>query len=57
MRTIIVGNGGAAVESARALRNGGNTSEIHVFSDSDFPAFNPMLLTYFIAGERCLDGR
>ena len=51
MRTVIIGNGGAAVESVVALRGGGNDSEIHLFSDSAFPALNPTLLTYYIAGK------
>ena len=51
MRTVIIGNGGAAVESIIALRGGGYNSEIHLFSDSVYPAFNPTLLTYYIAGK------
>ena len=51
MRTVIIGNGGAAVESIKALRDCGNNTEIHLFSDSAFPAVNPMLLTHYIAGE------
>ena len=51
MTTIIAGNGGAAAESIKALRRGGDTSEIHVFTNSDSPPFNPTLLTYLISGE------
>jgi len=56
MRTVIIGNGGAAAESVTALRGSGYTSEIHVFSDVVFPAFNPTLLTYYIAGKIELEG-
>ena len=49
MRVIIIGNGGAAIESIIAMRRGGYDSEIHLFSDSVFPAINPTLLTYYIA--------
>ena len=51
MKTAIIGNGGAAAESIIALRSGGYNSEIHLFSDSKHPAFNPTLITYFIAGK------
>ena len=51
MKTIIIGSGGAAVESVMALRAGGYDSEIHLFTDSTFPPLNPTLLTYFIAGK------
>ena len=51
MGTVIIGNGGAALESVMALRNGGYDSEIHLFSDSVSPAFNPTLITYFIGGK------
>lgn len=56
MRTIIIGNGGAAMESVMALRANGYDSEIHLFTDSDLPVLNPTLLTYFIAGKIGLDG-
>ena len=56
MRTVIIGNGGAAMESLIALRGSGYDSEIHVFSDSTFPAMNPTLLTYFIAGKIGFEG-
>jgi len=37
------------MESVMALRTCGDESEIHLFTDSAFPALNPTLLTYFIA--------
>ena len=43
MVTVIAGSGGAAAESVKALRGGGDTSEVHVLSDSGTPPFNPML--------------
>ena len=55
MSTVIIGNGGAALEGIIAIRSGGNTEDIHLFSDSLFPAFNPTLLTYFLAGKICLE--
>ena len=51
MKTVIIGNGGAAMECVEALRGCGSGAEIHLMSDSVFPAMNPTLLTYFIAGK------
>jgi len=78
LRTVIIGNGGAAMECIAAMRAGvpkyggvnsgrvhnvgslnscgepdgcGPDGEIHLLSDSLFPAINPTLLTYFIAGK------
>jgi len=55
LSTVIIGNGGAAAESVMALRGNGNNDDIHLFSDSAFPAMNPTLLTYYIAGDIGLD--
>lgn len=51
MTTVIVGSGGAAMESVKAMRACGDASEIHMFTTAESPALNPMLITYFLAGE------
>lgn len=54
---VIVGNGGAALTAARALRENHYQEEICLISDYGGPAYNPMLVPYFISGkiplERC----
>lgn len=56
-RLVILGNGGAAVSAAAAARRCGHRGEIHLVSDTEGPAFNPMLSPYFLKGkipwERC----
>ena len=56
-RLLILGNGGAALCAARAARASGHPGEIHLVSDVEGPAFNPMLAPYFLKGalpwERC----
>ncbi|MGD0661010.1 MAG: FAD/NAD(P)-binding oxidoreductase [Syntrophorhabdales bacterium] len=56
-RLLILGNGGAALSAARAARASGHLGEIHLASDVEGPAFNPMLAPYFLKGalpwERC----
>ncbi len=56
-RLLILGNGGAALSAARAARASGHAGEIHLASDVEGPAFNPMLAPYFLRGalpwERC----
>ena len=47
----IVGNGCAALESIKALRENGYEGDIHLFSDSIWPSYNPMLVTYYAAGK------
>lgn len=47
----IVGNGCAAMECIRSLRDKGYGGKIHLFSDSTWPAYNPMLTTYYAAGK------
>jgi NADPH-dependent 2,4-dienoyl-CoA reductase/sulfur reductase-like enzyme len=49
-RLLILGNGGAAVSAARSARDSGHPGEIHLVSDVDGPAFNPMLSPYFLKG-------
>jgi NADPH-dependent 2,4-dienoyl-CoA reductase/sulfur reductase-like enzyme len=47
----IIGNGCAAAECIKALRESGYSGEIHVFTDSKWPVYNPMLTTYYAAGK------
>lgn len=48
---IIIGSGGAAVNAVKAIRKNGYQGEVHLFSESVQPPFNPMLLTYYIGGK------
>ena len=48
---VILGNGGAAIYAARAARLSGHRGEIHLVSDTDGPAFNPMLSPYYFKGK------
>ena len=54
---VILGNGGAAIFAAGAARLSGHRGEIHLVSDTDAAAFNPMLSPYYFKGkipwERC----
>ncbi len=47
----ILGNGGAAIEAVKALRQSDFTGDIHMISDSIWPAYNPMLTTYYVSGK------
>lgn len=47
----IVGNGAAAIQAVKALRNSNYQNDIHLFSNSIHAAYNPMLTTYFIGGK------
>jgi len=47
-RLVILGNGGAAIAAARAARTSGHNGEIHIVSDTNTPAFNPMLSPYYL---------
>ena len=49
-RLLILGNGGAALCAAMAARASGFRGEVHLASDVDGPAFNPMLAPYFLKG-------
>jgi len=49
-RIVILGNGGAAIHAAQAARASGHGGEIHMVSDVDAPAFNPMLSPYYLKG-------
>ena len=50
-KIAIIGNGCAGAECIIALRESGYTGEIHVFTDSKWPIYNPMLTTYFVSGK------
>lgn len=47
----IIGNGCAAVECCRALREHQYSGEIHLFAAGELPAYNPMLTSYYAAGK------
>jgi 3-phenylpropionate/trans-cinnamate dioxygenase ferredoxin reductase subunit len=47
----IIGNGIAAVECVKALRQSGDDREIHVFGAGSLPPYNPMLTSYYAAGK------
>jgi len=55
-RIIILGNGGTAISAARAARNAGHCGEIHLFSDKEESAFNPMLSPYYFKGKVSWEG-
>lgn len=48
---VIIGNGGAAVHAIMAMREKRYQGEIHLFSDHESAAYNPMLTSYFVAGK------
>jgi NAD(P)H-nitrite reductase large subunit len=47
----IIGNGGAAIQSIKALRHSNYQGKIYLFSDHERPAYNPMLTSYYVAGK------
>lgn len=49
-RIVILGNGGAAVNAAKSARASGHIGEIHILSDTNTSAFNPMLSPYYLKG-------
>jgi len=49
-RLVILGNGGASINAIRAARASGHTGSIRVISDTEGPAFNPMLSPYYLDG-------
>ena len=48
---VVIGSGGAAVHALQAARKYGYRREIHLFTDSCEPPYNPMLTTYYLAGK------
>ena len=53
---VIVGNGCAGAECLKALRESGYQGSVHVFTDSQWPIYNPTLTTYYLAGKIGFDG-
>ena len=51
----IVGNGCAAVECVKALRESRHSGAIHIFADNSFPPYTPALTTYFAADKITYD--
>lgn len=49
-RIVILGNGGAAASAVKAARASGYRGEIHLASDGEGSAFNPMLSPYYLKG-------
>jgi len=47
----IIGNGAAAVEAIKALRQNNYSGEINLISNSIWPSYNPMLTTYYVSGK------
>lgn len=52
---VIVGNGCAAMEGIKAVRENGFDGEVYLVSDALHPAYNPMLVTYFASGKISYD--
>lgn len=50
-RLVILGNGGAAINAAMAIRSAGHEGEVCMVSDRSEPAFNPMLSPYYLKGK------
>ncbi|MDA8123653.1 MAG: FAD-dependent oxidoreductase [Deltaproteobacteria bacterium] len=55
-RFVILGNGGAALSAISAARGAGYTGEIHLISETDEAAYNPMLSPYYFKGKVPWDG-
>jgi NAD(P)H-nitrite reductase large subunit len=49
IKAVIVGNGAAAVECCKGLRDSGFDGTIEVFALGTLPVYNPMLTTYYAA--------
>lgn len=50
-KIAIIGNGCAGAECVKALRESGCRGEIHLFTSSRWPVYNPMLTTYYASGK------
>jgi NAD(P)H-nitrite reductase large subunit len=50
-KIAIIGNGCAGAECIISLRKSGYRGEIHNFTDSRWPVYNPMLTTYYVSGK------
>ncbi len=55
-RAVIVGSGAAAYECVSAMVESGYPGEIHVFSNTKRPPYNPMLTTYYAVGKLPFSG-
>lgn len=55
-RVAILGFGCAGYHCAKTLREEGYAGQIHVFSDTGFPPYNPMLTTYYAGGRLPWEG-
>ncbi len=51
----MIGSGCASAECIMVLRKNGYRGEIHLFTDSKWPIYNPMLTTYYAAGKITFD--
>ncbi len=53
---VIVGNGCAGAECIKALRQSGYRGKIHLLTDSRWSIYNPMLTSYYVAGNIDFEG-
>lgn len=51
IQAVIIGNGTAAIHAIRGLRGSGFKGTILLISEETGPAYNPMLLPYYMGGE------
>lgn len=51
MEFAIVGFGQAGYHAARSIRSRDPEAGIHIYSDTCYPPYNPMLTTYYVAGK------
>jgi NAD(P)H-nitrite reductase large subunit len=54
-KVAIIGYGCAAAECIKEIRKNRYAGEIHVFTDSKWPVYNPMFTTYYVAGKISFD--
>jgi NAD(P)H-nitrite reductase large subunit len=52
---LVIGNGGAAIHALQAARASGHSGPLHLVSDMQGRAFNPMLSPYYLAGKILFD--
>ena len=55
-RFAIIGFGCAGYHALEAIRETGCQAQIHVYSDTKLPPYNPMLTTYYAAGKLPYEG-
>jgi NAD(P)H-nitrite reductase large subunit len=56
LRQVIIGNSAGALAAIRAIREVDNFCSITVISDQKYPAYSPVLLTYYLSGRISWDG-